>query len=56
MTLIHKAGTAAFVKGQGLRASSALYASLEESVRKALLDAVARAKANGRTTVLPQDI
>jgi histone H3/H4 len=45
-----------FVSGKGLRTASDLLPALDERVAEALAKACERAKANGRSTVRPQDL
>ncbi len=51
-----KSELARFVRGQGLRASAGIYAAADKRMEQLMLEAVSRAKANGRTTLLPQDV
>lgn len=56
MALIVKSETAKLVRQDGLRASSSLFDALDEKVKLILASAAKRAKANGRSTILPQDL
>jgi len=56
MGLIVKSEVAETIRKKNMRASGALYDALEKKVAEMLGEGIARAKANGRQTVMAQDI
>ncbi len=51
-----KGSVKAFFRQSELRVSKDLYAALDKEIRRMLDRAARRARANGRTTVLPHDL
>ncbi len=56
MGLVVKSEVGESVKKKGMRASGTLYDALDKKVAELIGAAVARAKANGRQTVMAQDV
>ncbi len=56
MGLVVKSETGDMVKKKGMRASGALYEALDKKVAWMLGEAISRAKANGRQTVMAYDV
>jgi len=56
MTLVVKSEILKLAKKSGLRVSKELAETLEKNVLESLKKALARARSNKRTTLMPQDI
>ena len=56
MGLVVKSEVAETIRKKGMRASGALYEAIDKKVAEMLGEAMARAKANSRMTVMAQDI
>ena len=56
MGLSVKAEVAKEIRKGGMRASVGVYGALDKRIAQMILAAAERAKANGRTTVLAQDV
>ncbi len=56
MAMITKSVVAETAKKSGMRVSASVYNALDKAVQELLKKAVSRAKANGRKTIMDQDI
>ena len=55
-SFLSKNSVEVFLRSKGRRVSSKLMVRLEEKVKEIIEAAVVRAKGNGRSTVMPQDL